>query len=229
MVVCLPLSVLAGIDINLSPEMMTAVKDVPYSNSAKIGLAMKRRFWEEDDRIFGGHLYSNLPLGEFSYPSYDYFTKKGVLLGLYSNGPIGNLLDQPVQARIEHVLANASKVHPQIRTEFESGYAVFWRKVKYNLGGYASVRGAARRVQLAQDGQPHRLGSAATTTHSEPDWQEGAIAAGWQAPSRCTSARCARSRRPIRDPFNETDRCWHQLETTARAPSPPSACFARSQ
>ena len=71
--------------------MMQAVKRVTYSDSAKIGLAMKRRFWEEDDRIFGGHLYSNLPIGEFSYPSYDYFTKKGVLLGLYSNGPIGDL------------------------------------------------------------------------------------------------------------------------------------------
>ena len=59
-----------------------------------MGLAMKRRFWEEDDQIFGGHLYSNLPLGEFSYPSHDYFSRKGVLLGLYANGPIGNA-DRP--------------------------------------------------------------------------------------------------------------------------------------
>src|SRR5207344_577904 len=130
------------LDVNLTPETVEAVKATTYSNSAKMGLQMKRRFWEEDDRIFGGHLYSNLPIGEFSYPSYDFFTKKGVLLGLYSNGPIGNLLDQPVQARIEHVLTHASKVHPQIRTEFESGYAVFWKKVPYNEGeiGRASCR-----------------------------------------------------------------------------------------
>ena len=95
-VLCLPLNLVARLDINLSPELMAEVKNVNYSNSAKMGLQMKRRFWEEDDHIFGGHLYSNLPIGEFSYPSYDYFTKKGVLLGLYSNGPVGNLLDQPV-------------------------------------------------------------------------------------------------------------------------------------
>ena len=112
---CLPLSVLAGVDINLSPEMMTAVKAATYSNSAKMGLAMKRRFWEEDDQIFGGHLYSDLPLGEFSYPSNGYFSKKGVLLGLYANGPVGDLIDRPVAARVEHVLTHASKVHPQIR------------------------------------------------------------------------------------------------------------------
>lgn len=180
-VVCLPLNLVARLEINLSPEIMEAAKQVTYSNSAKMGLAMKRRFWEEDDHIFGGHLYSNLPLGEFSYPSYDYFTRKGTLLGLYSNGPVGNLLDQPIAARVEHVLLHASKVHPQIRTEFESAYAVWWRRVKYNEGGYASGRNAERRAILSRVDNRIVLGSAANTPHSEPDWQEGAIAAGWQA------------------------------------------------
>ena len=180
-VLCMPLNLVARLDINLSPELMAAVKDVNYSNSAKMGLQMKRRFWEQDDHIFGGHLYSNLPLGEFSYPSNDYFTKKGVLLGLYSNGPIGNLIDQPVAARVEHVLAHASKVHPQIRAEFESAYAVWWRKVKYNEGGYASGRNPERRAKLSKVDNRIVVGSAAVTPHSEPDWQEGAISAGWQA------------------------------------------------
>jgi monoamine oxidase len=180
-VACLPLSILSGIDINLSDTMKDAVKRVTYSDSAKIGLAMKRRFWEEDDRIFGGHLYSNLPIGEFSYPSYDYFAKKGVLLGLYSNGPIGDLLNQPVAARIEHVLTHASKVHPQIRKEFESGYAVYWKKVPFSNGGYATVRAVALREQLSKVENRIVIGSAATAPRSLPDWQEGAVAAGWQA------------------------------------------------
>jgi monoamine oxidase len=180
-IVCMPFSVLAGVDINLSPGMMAAVRATTYSNSAKLGLAMKRRFWEEDDQIFGGHLYSNLPLGEFSYPSSDYFSKKGVLLGLYANGPVGDLLDRPVRARVEHVLTHASKVHPQIRTEFESGYAVWWKKVKYSLGGFASGAPPARRAQFAKVDNRIILGAAATAPHSEPDWQEGAVAAAWQA------------------------------------------------
>ncbi|MCC7243937.1 MAG: flavin monoamine oxidase family protein [Acidobacteria bacterium] len=180
-IVSMPLTIVSGLDINLSDDLMQAVKDVTYSNSAKIGLAMKRRFWEEDDHIFGGHLYSDLPIGEFSYPSCDYFTRKGVLLGLYSNGPIGNLIDQPIAERIEYVLTYASKVHPQIRTEFESGYAVFWKKVPYSLGGYASGRNVARRQRLSQVDNRIVIGSAATTPRSAPDWQEGAVAAGWQA------------------------------------------------
>ncbi len=180
-VLCLPLNLAARLDINLSPEMLQAAKDVSYSNSAKLGMQMKRRFWEEDDRIFGGHLYSNLPIGEFSYPSNDYFTKKGVLLGLYSNGPIANLADQTVAQRIEHVLTHASKVHPQMRQEFESAYAVWWKKVPYNEGGYASMRSKERRALLSRMDNRIVIGSAAVTPHSQPDWQEGAISAGWQA------------------------------------------------
>ncbi len=180
-VICMPLSVLAGVDVNLSSEMMEAVRATTYSNSAKMGLAMKRRFWEEDDQIFGGHLYSNLPIGEFSYPSHDYFSKKGVLLGLYANGPIGDLLDRPVTDRVEHVLMHASKVHPQIRQEFESAYAVWWRKVKYNQGGFAPGAPPMRRAQFAKVDNRILIGSAATAPYSEPDWQEGAVAAPWQA------------------------------------------------
>lgn len=180
-VLCLPLSVLSGVDVNLSPDLMAAAKATTYSNSAKMGLAMKRRFWEEDDQIFGGHLYSNLPIGEFSYPSNDYFSRKGVLLGLYVNGPVGDLLDRSNKERVEHVLTNASKVHPQIRQEFESAFAVWWRKVKYSEGGYASGQAPERRAQLAKIDNRIIIGSAATAPESSPDWMEGAVAAAWQA------------------------------------------------
>jgi monoamine oxidase len=180
-VICLPLSILAGVDVNLSSDMMQAVRATTYSNSAKLGLAMKRRFWEEDDQIFGGHLYSNLPLGEFSYPSHDYYSKKGVLLGLYTNGGIGDLLDRPVKDRVEHVLTHASKVHPQIRQELESAYAVWWRRVKYSQGGFAPGAPPLRRAQFAKVDNRILIGSAATAPYSEPDWQEGAVAAAWQA------------------------------------------------
>jgi monoamine oxidase len=100
---------------------------------------------------------------------------------LYANQPVGDLLDQPVKVRVEHVLTHASKVHPQIRQEFESAYAVWWRKVKYSQGGFATGAGAARRAQLAKVDNRILIGCAAAAPYSEPDWQEGAVAAGWQA------------------------------------------------
>ncbi len=179
-VICLPLSIVAGFDCQLSPDTMAAVRATSLSNSAKMGLAMKRRFWEEDDQIFGGHLYSNLPIGEFSYPSTGYFSRKGVLLGLYTNGAVANLIDKPMAERVEHVLTHSSKVHPQIRQEFESAYGVWWQKVEYSRGGFAMAP-PAQRAQLSKVENRLLLGSAATAPYSEPDWQEGAVAAAWQA------------------------------------------------
>jgi len=79
--------------------------------------------------------------------SFDWIlSRKGVLLGLYANGRVGNLIEQPVAARVEHLLMNSSKVHPQIRQEFESAYGVWWQNVESSRGGYASA--PLERAQL---------------------------------------------------------------------------------
>lgn len=179
---CLPLTVLSTLDVNLAPETMAAAKATPYSPSAKMGLQMKRRFWEEDDRIFGGHLYSNLPFGNFAYPSTGYFGEKGVLLGFYGNGQMAGVIKMPVRDRIEHVLTHASKVHPQIRAEYESAYCVFWERIPYSMGAFAGGGGGtAGSDRLAVLGQPDNrifLGCAAVSGNGS--WMEGAIGAAWK-------------------------------------------------
>jgi monoamine oxidase len=182
---CLPLTILSRLDVNLSPETMEAVKGTAYSPSAKMGLQMKRRFWEEDDRIFGGHLYSNLPFGEFSYPSNGYFGDKGVLLGFYGNGQMAGVVNMPIKDRIEHVLTHASKVHPQIRAEYENAYCVFWEKIPYSMGAFAGGGGGARMSsgadRLGVLGKPDGrifLGCAAVSGNGS--WMEGAVAAAWK-------------------------------------------------
>ena len=178
-VCCLPMSVLQGIDVNLSTEMAQAVNDSGHSTSAKMGLQMKRRFWEEDEEIFGGHLWArSLQLGEFSYPSNDYFTDKGVLLGFYANGRMADLVEQPIRDRIDHVITQASKVHPQMREEFESAYAVWWEKVPYSLGAYHRTPRGAHLEQLSKADGRIFMGSAGAS--SRPAWLEGAIQAAWR-------------------------------------------------
>ncbi|MGE3842982.1 MAG: flavin monoamine oxidase family protein, partial [Vicinamibacterales bacterium] len=178
---CLPLTILRSLDVNLSAETMNAVKTTPYSPSAKMGLQMKRRFWEEDDRIFGGHLYSNLPFGDFAYPSNGYFGNKGVLLGFYGNGQMQGVVNMPIKSRIEHVLTHASKVHPQIRDEFESAYCVFWERIPYSMGAFAGGGGGSAADRLAVLGKPDNrvyIGCAAVSGNG--GWMEGAITAAWK-------------------------------------------------
>ncbi len=178
-VCCLPMSVLQGIDTGFSSEMAQAVSETGHAAVAKLGLQTARRFWEEDDGIFGGHLWSrSLQLGEFSYPSNGYFTQKGVLLGYYGSSALAGLDEMPVAGRVEHVLRQASKVHPQIRGEFERAYAVWWEKVPYSLGGYARTPSDELLERLSRpDGRIYMASAGAST---QPAWLEGAVEAAWR-------------------------------------------------
>ena len=82
----LPLPVLAKLPSNLSPRMKAAVAAIPYASVGKIGLQFGRRFWEEDDGIFGGVTRTNMPITQIWYPSHDYLARKGILIGYYHFG-----------------------------------------------------------------------------------------------------------------------------------------------
>ncbi len=84
----IPASILSQIPMNVSAKKKAAINAIPYGAGLKVGLQMKRRFWEEDDRIYGGLSYTNQPNAMIGYPMWDYFSKgKGVLLGAYLMGP----------------------------------------------------------------------------------------------------------------------------------------------
>ena len=64
--------------------MAAAIAAVPYASAIKVGLQFKRRFWEEDDQIYGGISYTDLPISMIGYPNTGYHSGgKGVLLGAY--------------------------------------------------------------------------------------------------------------------------------------------------
>src|SRR5690606_35082970 len=79
-IIALPTSIMNQLDADFSPEVRTALRNVSYTPAGKIGLQMRRRFWEEDDQIYGGHSYTDLPIGNISYPNNDYHSQKGIVL-----------------------------------------------------------------------------------------------------------------------------------------------------
>ena len=60
--------------MNVGSIMKAAIDQLPYLAALKVGLQFKRRFWEEDDQIYGGHSYTNLPNALIGYPMWDYFS-----------------------------------------------------------------------------------------------------------------------------------------------------------
>lgn len=49
----IPASILSQIPMNVSAKKKAAINVIPYSARFRVGLQMKRRFWEQDERIYG--------------------------------------------------------------------------------------------------------------------------------------------------------------------------------
>lgn len=133
----IPLGVLGQIDTQVTDEMMAAIKAVPYSGQVKIGLEMRRRFWEEDDYIYGGHSFTDQEIALISYPNNNLFGDgPAVLLGAFARD-LGayRLAGMTPEQRIETALQQGSVIHPdQYRKEFITGASVAWSRVPWTLG-----------------------------------------------------------------------------------------------
>jgi monoamine oxidase len=183
----IPLPVLSQIPMTVGPKLKAAIDHMGYHPSMKVGLQFKRRFWEEDEQIYGGITYTDMPNVSIGYPNYNFFDRgKGVLLGAYVSGPesYGYTAKSP-EERIKETLYWVSKVHPQAIAEFECGAAVSWHRVPWILG-CASVwtektRAAHYENLCAMDGRIVLAGEHCSYLSA---WQEGSVTSATDALKR---------------------------------------------
>jgi monoamine oxidase len=184
----IPLSILSQLDLTVSAPMAAAIAAVPYVPAVKIGLQMKRRFWEEDEAIYGGITYTDLPIRSIGYPATDYGSSgKGVLLGAYAifNTYAFELSARTPAERIAKAVEWGAAIHPQYKTEFENGVAVAWERNPASLGCFGTWTDESRRLHYqtlcAIDGRIALAGEHASYLSA---WQEGAILSSLDAVAR---------------------------------------------
>jgi len=184
----IPLSILSQIQLDVGPRMKAAIDAVPYASSVKIGLQFKRRFWEEDEAIYGGISYTDLPIRQISYPSNGFNRSgRGVLLGAYifEGANAYEFTSMAPADRVARAVELGGRIHPQYRAEFENGISVAWHRVPFTLGcaGYWSEKTRAEHYDnLCQiDGRIVLAGEHASYI---PAWQEGAILSSLDAITR---------------------------------------------
>jgi monoamine oxidase len=184
----IPLSILGQLKVDVGAPMKAAIDAVPYAGSVKIGLQFKRRFWEEDDAIYGGITYTDLPIRQISYPSSGYNKGgRGVLLGayLFEGANSYEFTAMPPTERIARAVEFGAAIHPQYGSEFENGIAVAWHRVPFTLGCSGDWSEETRlqhyRNLCAIDGRIVLAGEHASAL---PAWQEGAILSSLDAITR---------------------------------------------
>lgn len=179
----IPLSVLKSIDHGLSPAFAAAMAKCAYAPVGKIGLQMKRRFWEEDHGIYGGHVFCDDPdINNIAFPSTGWQGEKGVVLGYYNF--IANAAKVSARSpadRAAMAVAYGQKIFPAYRDSYESSFSVAWHRVKYNLGGWGmwsdEARATAYPVLCEPDGRIYLAGEHMSYIGG---WQAGAFESAWQ-------------------------------------------------
>jgi len=183
----IPASILSQIPMNVGAPMLNAINQLPYQAALKIGLQFKRRFWEEDEQIYGGITFTNQPNAMLGYPNYKYFTKgPGVILGSYTFGPNAFLAAAKTpEERIQDALTYGQKIHKQYRSEYDCGAAVAWHRVPWTLGCAGDWTDERRAIHYnnlcAIDGRIVLAGEHASRI---PAWQEGAVTSALDAIGR---------------------------------------------
>jgi len=184
----IPLSILGQIPMNVGAPMAKAIAAVPYCTGLKVGLQFKRRFWEQDEQIYGGVTYTDLPIGQISYPSSQFFGDgKGVLLGAYIWDMLNSMefSSMTPAARVTKAVEYGSQIHAQYAREFDNGVAVAWHRVPSAMGcfGLWSEESRAQHYDnlCAFDGRIVLAGEHASYL---PAWQEGAVTSALDAIDR---------------------------------------------
>jgi monoamine oxidase len=183
----IPLPILSQLPVNVGTRMKAAIDAVPYSSSVKIGLQFKRRFWEEDEAIYGGISYTDMPIQQIAYPNSGYNRAgRGVLLGAYIFGPNAfEFTSMPPAERIARAVEFGAAIHPQYRAEYENGISVAWHRMPFTMGCAGDWSEAARAEHYANlcqiDGRVVLAGEHASYI---PAWQEGAILSSLDAITR---------------------------------------------
>jgi monoamine oxidase len=174
----IPLPVLRKIPADFSAPFAASIARVHYMSSFKIGLAFKRRFWEEDDRIFSGISRTDQSITQIWYPSYGYFSPSGaVLTGAYNTKAAADAFAAlSPAARETRALAEGAKIHPQYATEFVSSFSVAWAKTPYNEGAWVSWNDDTRThdypILSQPDGPIYLAGEHMSYINA---WQAGAL------------------------------------------------------
>jgi monoamine oxidase len=184
----IPLSILSEIPIDAGARLKAAIGAVPYMSAVKVGLQFKRRFWEDDEAIYGGISYTDLPIRQIGYPNSGLNDGgRGVLLGgyIFEGSNAYEFASMPPPERVARAVALGAQIHPQYPAEFENGVAVAWQRVPFSLGCAGYWTDEARTEHYDDlcriDG---RIALAGEHASYLPAWQEGAILSALDAVTR---------------------------------------------
>ncbi|MEV0594034.1 flavin monoamine oxidase family protein [Nonomuraea cavernae] len=137
-VAALPPHLLARIPHNLGPQITAALNTPVPTATGKMGLEYGTRWWELEDRIYGGITETDLDITHIWYPSHDYHAERGLLVGYYNIAEQAELYGALTpEDRRGRALTQGKKIHGEkYRTGLLSSVSIAWDRQEHIQGGW---------------------------------------------------------------------------------------------
>jgi monoamine oxidase len=191
-ILTVPFPVLRHIEVlkPFSRSKQRAIRQTHYDASAKVFMQFRRRFWEQDDGIYGGGSVTDMAIRNVYYPDHGRQSGRGVVLASYTWSEDaqrwGSLAPDD---RITQALENLAVLHPQAPHEFECGASKMWHDDEFAGGAFALFDPEQQSLLydaiIAPEGRIYFAGEHASLEHA---WIQGAIESGLRAATEIHSA-----------------------------------------
>jgi len=175
-VATLPPQVLAKIPHNLGAAVQSALGTPVPVSTGKIGLEYRNRWWETEEKIYGGITNTDLDLSTIWYPSYNYHGRSGLVVGYYNFGAQADTYAKMGHAgRLARALDQGAKIHgDRYRKGVASSASIAWIRQPHIEGGWVGwpSRGAEYKLLNQPQGNVYYAGD---WLSYEIAWQHGSF------------------------------------------------------
>ena len=175
----IPAPVLAEIPNDFSADFRSAIESLEFVPAVKIAFQSGRRFWEEDQAIYGGISWTDQDITQIWYPPYGYHRENGIIMGAYIWGkdPGLRFSQMTPQERLQAAINQGEQIHSGYADEITTGISRAWLNVPFQKGAWA-YSNEIRETLQKPDGPIYFAGDQVTAL---PGWQEGAVLAAHAA------------------------------------------------
>ncbi len=179
-VICtIPPNLVPKLSHNLSSPVVDALLTPVPVSSGKLGLEYKKRWWENEDRIYGGASNTDLDISQIMYPPDRIHSRRGVVVGYYAIGPRHERFEVLRHSgRVAKAVADGEQIHgPKYGRQIASTFSGAWKLTRYSEGAWMNWPGGAKdsaayRTLLKPAGRIYFAGDHLSNAIA---WQHGAF------------------------------------------------------
>ena len=131
----LPLTTMRRIENNLDAPHAKVIADCSYAHAYKIAWE-SRRFWEQDDNIYGGLEFRNTGCSPIWFPSAGLFSDRGVVVSGYSDELHTPFASLSMPAKFDESRTSIERLHPGHGKELEKPVYFGWGQAEWNEGSW---------------------------------------------------------------------------------------------